>query len=709
MQFGNGTVLKYGIIPSRSPIFSANVYQFTLNLSNITTNQPIYLGQISAEPYDIRRSHLVYELVDRPKQFLLNIDNGILEYIPSAFYNQSIERLQVIARDLIYQQMTTVNLTIDIIQPTTVTLSKLIYHQTVSEILPSGSVIFQPNISTVQHVRYSLRDYDRNLFDINPFNGRVTLRNALTDRFYSFKIHLSPINEILIVKLTVKDYNNHPPRFLNLPLNLSVSSSDSFITKLSAYDLDLPDNRKLQYHLLDSDRYGKFFSLNSSNGILTLTNHSLSKTSFQLNLGVTDGLYLTKSYLQIHLFDYTKHSPTFSSTEYFFQYDPTREILGQISAYDPDLNDRMTYELYLQPNEIQIDPSTGVIRVKKGFFSQPIVEFIASAMDLAKQIVYTKIQLTYSIQPKFQSNVFFINLLRKDLVIPSEIFQFELVDPFNQPLKSGKFQLKNQTDLFEIIDNKLLIRENPTDTLLNINAYWKNFILQTAVRIQFVQTIIQLEKKSYQIFIDKSTLNEHLFLEEFLPKNYTLEIRSTPLTKNDCQDNFYIQHGKLFFKTFPILSDLCFFQIQFTDNISSSASQVQISFGYSNLPPKFSSNVYQFHLNDHHNSFRVFANGSNPIRYQLQNYSYGFFIHPIDGILTYKYGLYDKDHLQLTVFAIDSKLNVNDTALIEIVRNGKRSWQMPENDSAIPSCPNRPMMLSDQSFPGKLSVGDSLG
>ena len=704
MQFGNGTVLKYGIIPSRSPIFSANAYQFILNLFNTTMNKPIYLEQISAEPYDIHQSHLVYEFVDKPKHFLLNIDNGMLEYVPSASYNQTIERFQVIARDLIYQQTTTVNLTIDIIQPTVVNLSRLIYHQTVSEILPPGSVIFQPNISTVQNLRYSLRDHNRNLFDINLFTGRVTLRNSLTDRFYSFKIHLSPINEILIVKITVNDYNNHPPRFLNLPSNLSLSSSDSFITKLSAYDLDLPDNQKLRYHLLDSDRYGKFFSLNSSNGILTLTNHSLSKTSFQLNLGVSDGLYLTKNYLQIHFFDYAKHLPSFSSTEYLFQYDPSREILGQISAYDPDLNDRISYELYLQPNEIQIDPITGVIRVKKGFFSQPIVEFIASAMDLAKQIVYTKIQFTYSIQPKFQSNVFFVNLLRKDLVIPSEIFQFELVDPFNQPLKSAKCQLRNETNFFEIIDNKLLIRENPpysTDSVLNINAYWKNFILQTAVRVQFVENISQLEKKFYSIFIDKSTLKEHFLLEEFPSKNLTLQIRSTPLTKNDCHDNFYIQQDKLFFRTWPILSDLCFFQLQLTDNISSSASQVQISFGYSNLPPKFSSGIYHFHLNDHQNSFRVFANGSNPIRYQLQNNSDGFFIHQTDGIITYKYGVYDREDLQLAVFAIDDRLNVNDTALIEIVFNGKRSWQMPGNDSAIPRCPNRPMMLSDQSLPGK--------
>ena len=704
MQFGNGTVLKYGIIPSRSPIFSANTYQFSLNLSNLTTNQPIYLGQISAEPYDIHHSHVVYEFVDQPKHFLLNIDNGILEYIPTVDYNQTIEQFQVIARDLIYQQTTTVNLTIHIIQATTMmtTLSRLIYDVTISEILPPGSVIFQPNIS---NVRYSLRDYDHNLFEINALTGRVTLRNYLLDRFYSLKIHLSPINEILIIRLSVSDYNNHPPRFLNLPLNLSLSSSDTFITKLSASDLDLADNRKLRYYLLDHHDE-QFFAINSSSGILTLKNHSLPKSSFQLNLGVSDGLYLTKNYLQLHFFDYSKHSPSFSSNEYLFQYDPSREILGQISAVDPDVNDRVIYQLYLQPNDIQIDPFTGVIRVKKGFFSKPVVEFVASATDLAKQIVYTKIQMTYSVQPKFSSNLYFVNLIRKDLIIPSEIFQLELVDLFNQPLNSAKYQLKNQTTLFEILDNKLLIKENPpyssTDYLLNINAYWKNFILQTAIRIQFVENIIQLEKKFYQFSLEKSTLKENFLVEEFPSKNFNLQIRSTPLTRNDCHENFDIEQEKLFFRTFPIRSDLCFFQLQLTDNITSSASQMQIAFVHSNLPPKFSSSVYQFHLHDRRqNSFRIFANGSNPIRYQLEKNSHGFFLNQTDGVLTYQYDFHAKENLQLKVYAIDDKLNVNDTAVIEITFNGQRSWQMPSNDSAIPSCPNRPMILSDQSLPGK--------
>ncbi len=698
-KFVNGTSINYDIIPSQSPIFPKKSYEFSLNLSNTKTNQPIYIGQISAVPYNINRSHLVYEFVNRKKHFLVHIDRGILEYIPNEYYNETMEQFQIMARDLIYQENTTINITIHIIQPERISLPSLIYHRTVSEILPPGSVIFQPNISSIPNLRYSLRDYHSNLFQINPFTGQVTLLNYLSDQFYSFKIHLFPMEEILIIRLTVIDYNNHPPQFFNLPLNLSISSSESFITKLSANDLDLQDNRNLRYYLLDSD-YEKIFSLNQSTGILTFNGYSPSKSFYQLNLGVSDGLYLTKNYLQIHLFNYSQHSPSFSSNEYIFQYDQTREHLGQISAYDLDVNDRIVYELYLQPNEIQIDASTGLIKMTKKIFFKPVLEFFASAMDLAKQIVYTKIKIIYSIQPKFQSNLFFINLIRKDLIIPSEIFELEIVDSFNQPLNSAKFQIKNQTNFFTINENKLIIQENflpSNDYFLNINAYWKNFIIQTSIQIQFVDKLIQFEKKFYQYSIDKSFLKENDFIEKFPIENLTLKIVPTSLTRNDCQENFYIKLNQIFFKTFPILSDLCFFELQLTDHISSSSSQIQISFIHSNIPPKFSSKIYYFHQQ---NLFRVFANGSNVIRYRLQNNSYGLFINQTDGVITWKYDFNENKNIQLFVYAIDEKTNLYDTALVEILFHGKTSFQIPNNYSEVLSCSNIPIRLSEQSLPG---------
>ncbi|CAF3712506.1 unnamed protein product [Rotaria sp. Silwood1] len=123
---------------------------------------------------------------------------------------------------------------------------------------------------------------------------------------------------------------------------------------------------------------------------------------------------------------------------YFFQYN--NKILGQISAYDLDHNDRIIYKLYLEPDGIYIDTYTGLITIHKDLFPQKI-EFFASASDYVQQIVYTKIQIHFLIQPKFTSNLYFISL-NTSLNIPSEIFHLKLVDSINQPLSLTKFKIE---------------------------------------------------------------------------------------------------------------------------------------------------------------------------------------------------------------------------------------------------------------------------
>ena len=162
--------------------------------------------------------------------------------------------------------------------------------------------------------------------------------------------------------------------FINLPLNLTISSDEIFLTKLSANDLDLSDNQNLKYYLLDKDQQ-KIFSINQTTGIITIKNSIHYQTFFQLKIGVSDGLYLTKTYLQINLFNYSKNSPKFSSNEYIFQYNQSKDILGQISAYDSDPNDQIFYELYLEPNGIQIDQYSGLIKINKNLFPKPILNF----------------------------------------------------------------------------------------------------------------------------------------------------------------------------------------------------------------------------------------------------------------------------------------------------------------------------------------------
>ncbi|CAF1544988.1 unnamed protein product, partial [Rotaria sordida] len=128
----------------------------------------------------------------------------------------------------------------------------------------------------------------------------------------------------------------------------------------------------------------------------------------------------------------------------------------------------------------------------------------------AKQIVYTKIKIFYIIEPKFRSYLYYITLNSTNFKIPYEIYQFDIVDLFNQSLKSIKYQIKNQTNLFDINDNNKLIIKNSLNItnnyLLNINAYWKNFIIQTFIQIQFIENFIKLNKNFYEFNLEKQFL-----------------------------------------------------------------------------------------------------------------------------------------------------------------------------------------------------------
>ncbi|CAF0982632.1 unnamed protein product, partial [Rotaria sordida] len=693
VQLRNGILINFNIISSQAPIFSQKSYTFSLDITN-NRNKTIFVGQISAQPYNINRSHLVYEFLSSTKNFIINPDNGIIEYISNKYYNKIIEYYQIIARDLIYQQNTTINITIHIYKSELISFTSQIYYQTISEILLPGSIVFQLNISNTENLQYSLQDYNSDLFTIDSNTGQVTLINYLIDQFYSFKIHISPINKIFIIKLNILDYNNHHPIFFNLPLNLTISSDDIFVTKLFAYDLDFYDNENLKYYLIDKDQQ-KFFSINEKTGIIIQKIFS-NQTFSQLKIAVSDGLYLTINYLPITIYDYSKHSPKFSSNEYLFQYN---KILGQISAYDLDPNDRIIYKLYLEPDGIIIDSYSGIITIHRDIFPQKI-EFFASASDYAQQIIYTKIQIIFPIQPKFKSNLYFI-YLNSTIKIPSEIFQFELVDSLNQQLLLTKFKI-DETKFFDIKQNKLILKKQlyPLKiSYFNIYGYWKNYTCQSIIQIMYIEKIFKLNKQFYEYKIDKILLKENFFITKFkIKKKLILIINSTPLTRNNCIENFYFKQNKLFFKNYPILSDLCFFEIQLLNekNLISS-SQIKILFiNSSNIQPKFSSKIYYFYTNN----IRVFAKCSNTIRYKLQTNSYGLFINQTNGIISFNYDLDRMKkfyQIQLLVYAIDEKTYLNDTALIYIIFNKQKQFDIPIE---ISLCPNTPISISDRTLSG---------
>lgn len=679
------------VLNTNEVLFRHKSYHFSLDITN-NFNKTIFVGQIFVQPLNINRSHLIYRILSWTNEFIIHPDHGILEYIPNGHEKTTIKQLQIIVHDLIYQEDTTINVTISIFKSERLPLSLIVYHRTISESLPPGSIIFEPNISSTEFLSYSLRDSDPDLFIIDSNTGQITLVNHPSNWFYRLTIDLFPMNQTLILQLTIDDWNNHPPIFSHLPINLTISSDDTFVTKISAYDLDLSDNHRLKYYLLDTHQQ-TIFSINSTTGIIIL-NNPLNQTFISLKIGVTDGLHLTTAYLPIIITDYTRNSPRFSSDEYIFEY---RKSVGSIVANDPDENDRITYQLHLQPDGIQIDPHSGLITIVKKPYSSHI-QFFASASDRAEQIVYTTIQIVLPVEPRFSSHLYHISLL-PSVQIPSEIYRFQLVDVFNQPLSFTRFSIKPSRH-FRLDENRLILMENysPTKIVqLNITGHWKNFTCHSSIRVAFVERSMKIKKKFYEFSIDKRRLKENYLIDQFYIKNARLKILPTPLTNNDCISNYVLRDNQLYFGNYPILSDICFYELELTHERNIFTSLIQIALIDVDLKPIFSSRVYHFH----HHPLRIFAQSTNKIRYRLSTNPYGLIINQTTGLISLANSLAGRKNLrraELLVYAIDDQTNLNDTALIRIIVNEKKIWQVPLD---IPWCPNTPMTISERSLPGK--------
>ena len=638
------------------------------------------------------------------RNFFLDLDHGTIEYLSVPSYNGTIEYMQIIARDLVYEQNTTISITIHIVRSEQLfPLSMTHWHQTFSPMLPPGSIVFRFNQSTTDDDRYSLQDARQNLFTIDSASGVISSLDFLSDSFYTLKIRLSPKEHLFVLHLSALRYNQHPPMFVNLPLNLSISSEATFVTKLFATDPDLNNHQTLDYYLTDQDQQ-EIFTVDRYTGIVNLQ-RTVPGGSFVLNVAVSDGWYITKEQLRLTIEDYSSAAPRFSSDEYNFQYN---DLHGQILAYDSDLNDRILYRLHLEPDGVEIDRYSGWITIERNLSSlieESTIEFYASATDRAQQIAYTTIKVIPPVQPGFSSNLYFLSL-KSPVQIPSEIFQFQLVNAFNQPLSSSRFAL-DQTHLFQIDADKLILKEHLDSSkiyYLNIYGYWKHFSLQSSLRIVLVDHAISFERSLYDFRLDSAVLKPQDVIKTFTLPNATLKILSTPLTRNDCIRNFYIKQNALVFHHYPIRSHLCLFEIQAANQNSIATSQIKVSLIQSRGIPRFSSNRYYFYPRNTRNVFRVFARSSHSLRYSLQVNPYGLNIHSTTGILPFD-GDFDTVNrvasLQLTVHARDVETHENASATVHISFPRRRSLDVPRNWLALPTCSNRSLVISDDSLPGR--------
>lgn len=265
------------------------------------------------------------------------------------------------------------------------------YNVSISEAAPFGTpiltVVANDNDTGInQKIVYSIKKDNNNATDffyIDEDKGIVYLKQSLDHeeaQLHHFIVvatdqGVPSLSSTAHVWLTVIDMNDNAPKFeqTSYSCGLSVSAKrDQFVTVVKASDLDEIDGNNLRYMIVSGNEQ-QTFSMDSSTGIITLTNLANfgTQTMMVLNVSVSDGVYTSYARLKVELIPANLHSPHFEDVIIDVPV-PENRLAGYpvavVNATDKDFGEfgTITYSIHsdLMNDVFNIDKMTGKITTK---------------------------------------------------------------------------------------------------------------------------------------------------------------------------------------------------------------------------------------------------------------------------------------------------------------------------------------------------------
>ena len=183
----------------------------------------------------------------------------------------------------------------------------------------------------------------------------------------------SPMRSVEVeVVLILRDINDNPPIFSNLPNEVNISESSAIgieILQVTATDADLGVNAQLELSSMDD---GSVFTIDGVTGSLSLSSNLDYETVQQhtVNISVTDGLHVRSSLLTVNVLDANDNSPNFTQNVYnaiVAENSPINTTVASVQASDADSHvgefGSVFYALQSGGDEFTIAPGTGEITV----------------------------------------------------------------------------------------------------------------------------------------------------------------------------------------------------------------------------------------------------------------------------------------------------------------------------------------------------------
>ena len=174
------------------------------------------------------------------------------------------------------------------------------------------------------------------------------------------------------VVIVLRDINDNPPMFFNLPSEVEISESAAIgteILQVITTDADLGVNAQHQFSSMDGE---SVFTIDSVTGVVSLSSNLDYESTQQhtVSISVTDGVHVRSGLLTVNVLDENDNSPNFTQSVYnatVAENSPINSTIVTVEASDSDSHvgefGSIFYALQGAGNEFDIFPGTGEIVV----------------------------------------------------------------------------------------------------------------------------------------------------------------------------------------------------------------------------------------------------------------------------------------------------------------------------------------------------------
>ncbi|XP_036391985.1 protocadherin Fat 3a [Megalops cyprinoides] len=380
------------VVNKAMPVFDKSFYTVMVN-EDVAVHTPI-LGINATSP---EGQNIIYTIVDGDPsvQFDIGFDTGVISVINSLDY-EIIPSYRLIVRATDYLTGARAEVDVDItvvdVNDNSPVFQKAFYKAILSETsmigTPALQVVAEDKDSEKNNVvRYQIFSSVYNstdYFHIDSSSGLILTARMLDHELiqqYNFIVRATdngfpPLSSEVAVTVIVNDMNDNPPVFNQLLYESYVSElapKGHFVTCVQASDADSTDFDKLEYSILSGNERMNFV-MDSSTGIITLSNHRKQRMEpvYSLNVSVSDGVFTSTAQVHIRVLGANLYSPVFSQNVYVAEVRENAAVgskVVQVKATDADsgLFGKVTYSFVndLGKDQFSIDANGQISTLEK--------------------------------------------------------------------------------------------------------------------------------------------------------------------------------------------------------------------------------------------------------------------------------------------------------------------------------------------------------